>query len=76
METIEKKLQEQNDLLRAQNAALSRERKMGIGINEWSERFIRQLERAQLASCFCWSESVKMDVLENHLEGKPGKIEL
>ena len=43
---------------------------LGTGINEWIERFIRQLERAQLASGFCWSESVKMDVLDDHLEGK------
>jgi hypothetical protein len=43
---------------------------LGTGINEWIERFIRQLQRALLASGFCWSESVKMDVLEDHLEGK------
>jgi hypothetical protein len=44
---------------------------LGTGANEWVDRFMRQLERAQLASGFCWSESVKMDVLEMHSEGKP-----
>jgi hypothetical protein len=43
---------------------------LGTGINEWIERFVRQLELAQLDSGFCWGESVKMDVLEDHLEGK------
>jgi len=43
---------------------------LGTGINEWTSRFLRQLERAQLASGVCWSEDVKMDVLEDHLEGK------
>jgi hypothetical protein len=27
---------------------------LGTGINEWIDRFVRQLERAQLASGFCW----------------------
>jgi hypothetical protein len=31
---------------------------------------MRQLERAEMASGFWWSESTKMDVLEDHLEGK------
>ena len=43
---------------------------LGTGIDEWVERFIRQIERAQLSSGFCWTESVKMDCLEDHLEGK------
>jgi hypothetical protein len=43
---------------------------LGTGVNEWVNRFVRQLERAQVASGFCWPEEVKMDVLEDHLEGK------
>ncbi len=43
---------------------------LGTGINEWINWFARQLERAQMASGFWWSDSVKMDVLEDHLEGK------
>lgn len=43
---------------------------LGTGINEWTNRFLRQLERAQLANGVCWSEDVKIDVLEDHLEGK------
>ncbi len=31
---------------------------------------MRQFERAQVASGYFWSEEVKMDVLEGHLEGK------
>jgi hypothetical protein len=40
------------------------------GVNEWANRFVRQIERAQMASGFCWDEDIKMDVLEGHLEGK------
>ncbi len=40
------------------------------GVNEWINRFVGQLERAQVASGYFWSEEVKMDVLEGHLEGK------
>jgi hypothetical protein len=43
---------------------------LGTGVNEWVNRFVRQLERAQVASGCCWPEEVKMDVLEAHLEGK------
>ena len=43
---------------------------LGTGINEWVNRFIRQLVRAQIASGMCWSECIKIDVLEDHLEGK------
>jgi hypothetical protein len=43
---------------------------LGTGVNEWVNRFVRQLERAQVASGCFWPEDVKMDVLENHLEGK------
>ena len=43
---------------------------LGTGIDDWVERFIRQIERAQLSSGFCWTESVRMDCLEDHLEGK------
>jgi hypothetical protein len=39
-------------------------------MNECTNRFTRQLERAQLASGLCSSEDVKMDVLEDHLESK------
>ncbi len=42
---------------------------LGTGVNEWVNRFVRQLERAQIASGFCWSEDINMDLLENHLEG-------
>jgi hypothetical protein len=34
---------------------------LGTGVNEWINRFVRQLERAQVASGFCWHEDVKMD---------------
>jgi hypothetical protein len=43
---------------------------LGTGVNEWVNRFVRQLERAQVASGGFWPEEVKMDVLEAHLEGK------
>jgi hypothetical protein len=43
---------------------------LGTGVNEWVNRFVRQLERAQVASGCFWPEDVKMDVLENHHEGK------
>jgi hypothetical protein len=43
---------------------------LGTGINEWIERFVRELERDQLASGICWSENVKVDVLEDHLEAQ------
>jgi hypothetical protein len=40
------------------------------GVNGWVNRFVRQLEQAQVASGCCWSEGIKLDVLEDHLEGK------
>jgi hypothetical protein len=43
---------------------------LGTGVNEWVNRYVRQLERDQVASGYCWPEDVKMDVLEDHLEGK------
>jgi hypothetical protein len=43
---------------------------LGTSVNEWVNRFVRQLERAQIASGCFWPGDVKMDVLENHLEGK------
>jgi hypothetical protein len=42
---------------------------LGTGVDEWVERFIRQLEHAQSNSGCFWDEGTKMDVLENHLEG-------
>jgi hypothetical protein len=43
---------------------------LGTGVNHWVNRFVRQLERAQVASGCFWLEEVKMDVLEAHLDGK------
>jgi hypothetical protein len=43
---------------------------LGSGVEAWVERFVRELERAQMASGFCWNERVKIDALEAHLEGK------
>ena len=43
---------------------------LGTGVNEWVNRFVRQIERAQMSSGYFWSEEIKMDVLEDHLEGK------
>jgi hypothetical protein len=40
------------------------------GVNEWVNRFVRQLGRVQVASGCFWPEEVKMDVLEAHLDGK------
>jgi hypothetical protein len=39
-------------------------------VNEWVDRFVWQLERAQVASGGFWPEEVKMDILEAHPEGK------
>ncbi len=58
-------------LLSAKFAAKETSKGLGTCVNEWIDRFMRQLERAQVTSSFFWSESVKMDVLEDHLGGKP-----
>jgi hypothetical protein len=44
---------------------------LGTGVNEWINRFVRQLERAQVASGYFWSEEVNMRVLEVILKGRP-----
>jgi hypothetical protein len=54
----------------AKFSAREKHKGLGTGVNEWVNRFVRQLERAQVASGCFWPEDVKMDVLENHLEGK------
>ncbi len=54
----------------AKFSARERHKCLGTGVNEWVNRFVRQLKRAQVASACFWPEDVKMGVLENHPEGK------
>jgi hypothetical protein len=42
-------------------------------VNELIDQFVRKLEPAQMASGFCWSESVKMNILKKEKHWSIGK---
>ncbi|POM58937.1 Mitochondrial Carrier (MC) Family [Phytophthora palmivora] len=42
---------------------------LGSGFLSWGKRFVRQIQFAERASGFQWSEEVKVDILGHHLTG-------
>jgi len=42
---------------------------LGSGFLSWGKRFVRQIQCAERASGFAWTEEVKVDILGHHLTG-------